>query len=138
VLLAPPVLPVTGVTLPPRTLVDLVTFPALGVPAARLAMAIMKRRPPAPEARYRRTVADPAVLRRLEAADLIRRSESLFAATSTRTLARALLSTARADMRLVAPGITAPTLVMTGDSDRVIHPHESSVLAGASLTPTSP
>lgn len=130
VLLAPPVLPVAGLTLPPRTLVDLVTFPALGVPAARLAMAIMKNRPPAPETRYRRTVADPDVLRRPEAVELIRRSETLFSATPTRTMARALRSTARADMRPVAAEVLAPTLVVTGDSDRVIHPHEASVLAG--------
>lgn len=130
VLLAPPVLPVAGVTVPPRTLVDLVTLPGLGLPAARLVMEIMKRRPPAPEARYRRTVADPAALFRPEAADLIQRSETLFAATSTRTMTRALRSTARADMRPVAARVSAPTLVVTGDSGRVIAPHEASVLAG--------
>lgn len=129
VLLAPPVLPVRGLTLPPRTLVDLVTFPVLGVPTARLAMSIMKHRPPAPETRYRRTVADAAALGRPEAAEIIRRSTGLFEATSTRTMARALRSTARADMRPVAVGVTVPTLVVTGDSDRVIHPREASVLA---------
>lgn len=129
VLLSPPVLPVESVTFPPRTLVDLVTLPAVGIPAARVAMALMKRRPPAPETRYRRTVGDPAILRSQAARDLIERSERLFASTPTRVMARSLRATALADMRPVAAGVAQPTLVVAGGRDRVVHPVEADILA---------
>jgi pimeloyl-ACP methyl ester carboxylesterase len=129
VLLSPPVLPVEGVAFPPRTLVDLVTLPVVGVPAARAAMALMKRRPPAPETRYRRTVGDPAVLRSQAARDLVERSERLFASTPTRVMARSLRATALADMRPVAAAVAQPTLVVAGGRDRVVHPREAEILA---------
>lgn len=130
VLIAPPVVPVDGVTLPPRTLTDLLTLPLIGIPAGRVAMAFMKLRPPPPATRYRRTVADPAILQKLEAQELVRQSEVLFAATPTRVMARSLHSTAVTDMRPVAPDVAQPTLVVVGLRDEVVNPEEGAILAG--------
>lgn len=130
VLIAPPIVPVEGIAWRPRTLVDLLTIPGLGVPAARGAMALMKRRPPPPEVRYRRTVADPAILQGPGARELILRSERLFAATPTRVMARSLRSTAVTDLRPAAGAVAQPTLVVVGDRDRVVHPREATILAG--------
>jgi pimeloyl-ACP methyl ester carboxylesterase len=127
-LLAPPVLPARRFALPPKSLIDLVCLPLVGETLASAVIALMKRRPPPPPARYRRAVGDPSMLESPESQELVALGERLFATMPARVMARALRSTALADMRPVADGLTNPTLVVAGTLDRVVHPSEADVL----------
>jgi pimeloyl-ACP methyl ester carboxylesterase len=131
VLIAPPAVRVDRIALPPRSLTELVSLPVAGLPATRLALLALKLRRPAAGARYRRTVADLATLEVPEAAAVIRSVERAFRRTPTATMARALRSSARTDLRRDALRVPHPTLVLVGERDLIVHPGESQSLARA-------
>jgi pimeloyl-ACP methyl ester carboxylesterase len=131
VLLAPPAVRVDRIALPPRSLTELVSLPAIGLPATRLALLALKLGRPAPAVRYRRTVADLATLEVPEAAAVLRSVDRAFLRTPTATMARSLRSVARTDLRAAARRVPQPTLIVVGERDLIVHPAESHSLARA-------
>jgi pimeloyl-ACP methyl ester carboxylesterase len=131
VLVAPPALRVDAITLPPRTLTELVSLPGVGLPLARLALLVLKLSRPAPGVRYRRTVADLRTLEVPDAAAVIGTVERAFLRTPTATMASSLRSVARSDLRPAARRVPQPTLIVVGERDLIVHPGESQSLARA-------
>ncbi len=130
-LLSPWVVP-RPLRLPPRSVADLLRLPLVGRPLAMLAIAHMRRDPARRRAAFASAVADPARLTRDPAMDaLLGAAADRLATADLRAMAGWAASAIAHDVRPLVPGVSAPTLVVSGARDRVTRPAGAAWLAGA-------
>lgn len=117
---------------PPRAVSDLVQIPMVGPALARLAIARMRRSPERRRDAYLTAVADPRALTGDPAmAALLAEASDRLAEADLRAVTGWAASALALDVRPEAPRLTAPTLVVWGEEDRITRAAGARRLAAA-------